>query len=79
MRTDATLGEYLANKQVAAPSSIALDHADQRYLEQLMSEILYAQKAYQMALAYMRKKYNTPDSEWALNNIEAGFERIAGE
>jgi len=57
-------------------NTIPLDHIDAQYMERLLAEIVYAQKAWNAALTYMRKRYNTPDSEWQLNNIEAGFERV---
>lgn len=57
-------------------TTIPLDPIDAQYLTQLNIEVIYAQKAYAMALAHMRKRYNTPDSEWQLNNIETGFERV---
>ena len=53
-----------------------LQPLDAAYLTQLNIEIVYAQKAYAMALNHIRKRYNTPESEWVLNNIEVGFQRI---
>jgi hypothetical protein len=56
--------------------TIPLEPIDAQYMERLLAEIVYAQKAWTNALTYMRKRYNTPDSEWQLNNIETGFERV---
>lgn len=74
--TESELEERSSVVTPQLPLVIEINHPDQRYLEQLISEVLYAQKAYGMAVAYMRKKYEAPDSVWALNNIEAGFERV---
>ena len=47
----------------------------QSYLNALNTEVIYAQKAYLMALDHIRKLYGAPDGEWVLNNIVVGFER----
>ncbi len=55
---------------------IEFDDTEQRYLEQLNMAVIFAQQAYFNAVAFMRCKYEAPENEWALNNINVGFERI---
>jgi len=55
---------------------LQLDPLDAAYLTQLNTEILYGQKAYAMALAHMRRRYNAPEGAWKLDYIETGFERV---
>lgn len=55
---------------------IELDENEQRYLEQLNAAVIYAQQAYFNALAFLRRKYEAPEAEWTMNNINVGFERI---
>lgn len=62
--------------QSVASRTIPLTEAEQRYLEQLNMEVLYAQKAYFGFLNHLRRVYGCPDGEWAMNNINVGFERI---
>lgn len=57
---------------------IPLSDDEQRYLEQLNAAILYAQQSYFQALAFFRRVHNAPEGQWALNNINVGFERIEG-
>ena len=58
-------------------NTIPLEPEDARYLEQLNIELLYAQKAYMQALAYLRRRYEATDEQvWAMNNIGVGFERV---
>lgn len=60
----------------AAPETVkVLRPEDQNYLNALNTEVIYAQKAYLMALDYLRKIYNAPESQWKLENILKGFER----
>lgn len=65
--------------QSVASRTISLTEAEQRYLEQLNMEVLYAQKAYFGFLNHLRRVYGCPDGEWAMNNINVGFERIQGD
>jgi hypothetical protein len=58
------------------PSPMQLTPDEQRYLEQLNMEILYAQKAYFGFLSFLRRIYDAPDGQWAMNNVNVGFERI---
>jgi len=53
----------------------ALRPEDQAYLNALNTEVVYAQKAYLMALDYMRKVYGAPEGQWTLRNIQIGFEQ----
>lgn len=48
---------------------------DQAYLNALNTEVVYAQKAYLMALDHMRKVYGAPEGQWTLRNIQTGFEQ----
>jgi hypothetical protein len=70
------------SEQKLAPSfqrnTIPLSDDEQRYLEQLNAAILYAQQSYFQALAFFRRVHNAPEGQWALNNINVGFERIEG-
>lgn len=72
------LGQYTGSPytNLGNEPTRALDPLDAAYLTQLNIEIVYAQKAYAMALNHIRKRYSTPESEWVLNNIEVGFQRI---
>lgn len=70
------LQEAIKNINAPQPTRIMLTEAEQRYLEQLNLEILYAQKAYFGFLAFLRRVYDAPEGEWAMNNINVGFERI---
>lgn len=61
----------------AAPDPVkVLRPEDQAYLNALNTEVIYAQKAYLMALDYLRKVYNAPESQWKLENIIKGFEAV---
>lgn len=60
--------------QAAQEPIKALGAEHQAYLSALNTEVIYAQKAYLMALDHVRKLYNAPDGEWVLNNIVVGFE-----
>lgn len=61
----------------AAPETVkVLRPEDQAYLNALNTEVIYTQKAYLMALDYLRKVYNAPDGQWKLENIVTGFERV---
>lgn len=57
-------------------SCISLADDEQRYLEQLNLELLYARKAYFGFVNHLRRVYDAPESEWVLNNINIGFERV---
>lgn len=61
---------------MSTPEIITLEPLDVSYLTKLLIEVIYAQKAYEMALDHMRKRYSTPTNEWTLDNIEVGFQRI---
>ena len=62
----------------AAPETVkVLRPEDQAYLNALNTEVIYAQKAYLMALDHMRRVYNAPEDNWALRNIQTGFERVS--
>lgn len=60
----------------AAPEAVkVLRPEDQAYLSALNTEVVYAQKAFLMALDHMRKVYGAPEGQWELRNIQTGFER----
>lgn len=71
------LGEI--EEQEENQNVVELSADEQRYLEQLNMEVLYAQKAYFGFLNHLRRAYGCPEGEWAMNNINVGFERITPE
>lgn len=79
MSHDVTESAYLlAESTQAAPETVkVLRPEEQAYLNALNIEVIYAQKAYVMALDYLRKVYNAPEGKWVLNNVFTGFEQVA--
>lgn len=50
----------------------------QAYLKTLNVELLYAQKAYNGFLQFLRKAHNAPESDYLMTNIEQGFVAVYG-
>lgn len=73
------LMQLQAELEAQKTGPISLTELEQRYLEQLNLELLYTQKAYFGFVNHLRRQYDAPESEWALNNINVGFERVQAE